>query len=139
MDLVLAQEPPGVIEYTLQWPENKGDPFCFDMPDAQDMMRKAKEYPLLIEENGALKESNTKLEDQCKDQAEKAQIQEEWRKLAEEKVIFYKNMADEYRRFNDKQAEVIDRQDKQLQRKKFWEMIGGIFLFATGLFTGAYF
>lgn len=126
----------GVVEYTLSWPENKGDPFCFDMPEIQDMMKKAKEHPFLLEMSVTLKESNTKLEEQCKDQSEKAGIQEEWRKLAEEKVVFYKNMAEEYRKLSDKQNEVIDRQEKQLQRKKFWDTVGGIFLFAAGLFAG---
>ena len=135
----LAQEPSGVVEYTLQWPENKGDPFCFDMPDVQDMMKKAKEYPFLLEENKTLKEGNTKLEEQCKDQAALTQVQEEWRKLSDEKVVFYKNMVDEYRKLSDKQNEVIERQDKQLQRKKFWETVGGVLLFAAGLFAGIQF
>ena len=120
-DICLAQEPSGVVEYTLSWPEGKGDPFCFDLPEIQDMMKKAKEYPILLEENIALKENNAKLEEQCKDQSEKAQIQEERRILAEEKVAFYKNMADEYRKLSEKQNEVIERQGKQLQRKKFWD------------------
>jgi uncharacterized protein YwqG len=109
------------------------------MPEVQDMMKKAKEHPLLLEENKTLKEENVKLEEQCKDQAAITEVQVEWRKLSEEKVAFYKNMAEEYRKLSDKQNEVIERQDKQLQRKKFWETIGGILLFAAGLLTGIQF
>ena len=102
-------------------------------------MKKAKEHPFLLEENKTLKEENVKLEEQCKDQAALTQVQEEWRKLSDEKVVFYKNMAEEYRKLSDKQNEVIQRQDKQLQRKRFWETIGGILLFAGGLFAGIQF
>jgi len=42
MDTCLAQEPPGVVEYTLPWPEKKGDPFCFDLAEIQDLMKKPK-------------------------------------------------------------------------------------------------
>jgi len=131
-----AQGQSRIVEYTIPWPEGKGDPFCFDLPEVQELMKKAKEYPFLAEENKALREENTKLEEQFKDQAAVTQIQEQWRKLAEEKVAFYKDMAQEYRKLSDKQNEVIERQDKQLQRKILWDTVGGIFLFAAGLFAG---
>jgi len=59
----------------------------------------------LLEENKSLKEETAKLEEQVKDNVAAAGVQEEWRKLTEEKVTFYKQMADEYRNLSDKQTE----------------------------------
>lgn len=143
-DTALAQgqpegQPQGeIVEWTLKWPEDLGEPFCLKFEDIQDLTRRAKEYPNLLEQNEKLKEENLKLQEQIADTSEKADLQDQRRQLAEERAAFYKEMADAYRQLSEKQDATISALERQQRANKITEIlktIGAVALFALGVFA----
>ncbi len=112
------------------------DTFCFDLADSQGLLKKVKEYPILLNEISARDNKIVNLEETIKLKDQLLVIEVERQKLYQEKVDFYSKMVDEQKKLTDQYSAMNDRLEKKIERKQFWSTIQSIAMGVAGIFVG---
>ena len=119
--LLIFARPDFVVAQEVKGPSD--DQFCFDLIDAQGILKIVKDEPFLEQENVALKDKIQNLQEQLKIKDSLLEIAEQRRQLEGERGEFYKSMSDAQEKLGNKYAEANEKLQKQLDTRAFWDKV----------------